>query len=442
MIRTLQEKALIPFPSNPLYGDNHATNDCGCLLPAKFCMVGLINFHIPVSKEGRKPAAGHIDLVSSQYRIPPPDIETKLGLITFFWGKGSFTDDVIGKLNDVIVCSPWLNRRACKMVGITLRDCSSVTGGGITSEEVSRTFSRVKHEFHSGTAAEKTRFQLNKDGGGESTMLVGGLANVKQVIRDALSLEASSQTLLRRFELSTLRGILMYGPPGCGKTLLARSVSRLVQNPSGQGGSNVNSGSFISLGAGDLMKAEIGTGEKILVAAFAFARNFSPSIVFLDEFEALFVQRQRAGSGKLTSVLLQCLDDKKRWRELETHAMGTVDSSIVDVLVMAATNSPWMIDPSFLRPGRFDRIVHVSLPNLSDREAIFRLHLNRMHTAIDEIALHRLSQKVSNGTSGMSGADVAGMCKRAACYALIDCLSEHALTENHFEVALQSIGQS
>ena len=121
-------------------------------------------------------------------------------------------------------------------------------------------------------------------------------------------------------------------------------------------------GSFISLKASDIVRAEVGKSEKLIVSSFETARKNSPSVVFIDEFQALFTSRdgENTGggksSGRLASTLLQCMDDVTRWRDEDVNISSDISTKKDRVVILGATNAPWMVDKAFLRPGRFDRV--------------------------------------------------------------------------------------
>ena len=163
-------------------------------------------------------------------------------------------------------------------------------------------------------------------------------------------------------------------------------------------------------------------------------------VIFLDEFQALFTDRNRGGSGKLTTVLLQCLDDIRRWFEI---GKSTKDGKTGlhrcgrRVVVIAATNTPWMIDSAFLRTGRFDRVVHVGLPSLFERQSILRVHIEKMRVRdgnAENISI--LCEKLSTLTEGFSGADIAALC-RAAAVRSIGQGEGYFVEEHHFRDALK-----
>lgn len=124
----------------------------------------------------------------------------------------------------------------------------------------------------------------------------------------------------------------------------------------------LSNGSFISLKASDVVRAEVGNSEKLIVSAFETARKNTPSVVFIDEFQALFTSRDGEhtgggkGSGRLASTLLQCMDDVTRWRDEDANISSDACTHKNRVVILGATNAPWMVDKAFLRPGRFDRV--------------------------------------------------------------------------------------
>lgn len=255
---------------------------------------------------------------------------------------------------------------------------------------------------------------------------VGGNTKAKLALEDALAIHADRREILRRFGMSPPSGVLLYGPPGTGKTLLAKAVANLlgVQGDSQQGGS------FLSLEASEIVRSEVGNSEKRVVSVFDTARDNAPSVVFIDEFQALFTARSGRGSGQLASTLLQCLDDVNRWNDVSD------DTEEKRVVVMGATNAPWMIDKAFLRPGRFDRVVHVGLPTGDERRSILRVMLQRMSTTGDALATDFLDDVVER-TNGFSGADLAALCRAAATRCLRENGGANTVETVHFLEALE-----
>jgi SpoVK/Ycf46/Vps4 family AAA+-type ATPase len=277
---------------------------------------------------------------------------------------------------------------------------------------------------------------------------VGGNTEAKQAIEEALAPDPEKRRLLRTFGLSPPTGVLLYGPPGTGKTLLAKALMRLLKRQGGNASSV--GGSFVSLQASEIVRGEVGNSEKMLVSAFETARSNAPSVVFIDEFQALFSDRSGSGSGKLASTLLQCMDDVCRWREVDNKANPSppleqneemAESS--RVVVMGATNTPWLIDSAFLRSGRFDRVVHVGLPTLEERVSILHVHVVRMKLVSTESDyVERICRTLAEACDGFSGADLAALCRTAA----VRCLSERGehgtIEEHHFYEARDGFSPS
>lgn len=196
-------------------------------------------------------------------------------------------------------------------------------------------------------------------------------------------------------------------------------------------------GAFLSVSTSDIVRAEVGVSEKLVAAAFQTARANAPAVIFIDEFQALFTERGRSGSSnRLTSTLLQCMDDLKEWGDLSRRSHVTnkdhPEKEETRVLVLAATNTPWMIDRAFLRPGRFDRSVLVNLPNHAERVSILRIHTDRMRTGFSQSAF---LEDMAHRTAGFSGADLAALCRAAA----VLCLEQESdqVEEQHFVEALK-----
>uniref|UniRef100_A0A7S2ED27 AAA+ ATPase domain-containing protein n=1 Tax=Ditylum brightwellii TaxID=49249 RepID=A0A7S2ED27_9STRA len=311
---------------------------------------------------------------------------------------------------------------------------------------------------------------------------VGGNSEAKIALKDALALDKTQKILLAKFGLSAPTGVLLYGPPGTGKTLLAKATAFALQSSSDDENDTSNTssskntfekrvgGAFISLRATDIVQSEIGSSEKILVSAFETARRNAPSVIFIDEFQALFTERgggggggSSSGSGRLASTLLQCMDDVTSWRDADSAALRQSTTSNNEsskeekssrVVIFGATNTPWMIDKAFLRPGRFDQVVHVGLPNLKERESILRVHVSRMkiqHNVGGVVAsnhedcfysssslssslslsssavaasrkanVDKICKRMAKECDGFSGADIAALCRASA----IRCLRE------------------
>lgn len=206
---------------------------------------------------------------------------------------------------------------------------------------------------------------------------VGGMEAVKKEIELKIIKPLLHPELYKAYGKKIGGGILLYGPPGCGKTFIAKATAGQVN------------AKFISVSLNDILDMWIGSSEKNLHEIFDLARNNTPCVLFIDEIDALGASRSdmKQSSGRhLINQFLQELDG--------------IDSTNEGVLIIGATNTPWNLDPAFRRPGRFDRIVFVSPPDVTTRESILRLKLNNKPTGV--IDFHAIAKKTEN----YSGADI------------------------------------
>ena len=220
---------------------------------------------------------------------------------------------------------------------------------------------------------------------------VGGLAEVKARLIEAVEWPLKYANLFERVAVKAPKGILLTGPPGCGKTLLAKAIANE---------SRVN---FISVKGPALLSKYVGESERAVREVFKKARQAAPCIVFFDEIDALIPSRTGEGSDSHVAerVLAQFLTELDGIEELK------------GVLVLGATNRPDIIDPAVLRPGRFDAVVDIPFPDEPGRHEIFEVHL-----AGKPLAKGIDVGKLTDETDGFSGADIAGVCQRAALAAV------------------------
>ncbi|CAG8438902.1 5150_t:CDS:10 [Acaulospora morrowiae] len=218
---------------------------------------------------------------------------------------------------------------------------------------------------------------------------VGGLNEAKKILEESVIWMYKHFDAFRRLGIRPSKGVLLYGPPGTGKTLLAKAVT------------TESSVHFIPVSIPDLVKSEVGESEKIIASMFKIARRCSPCIIFLDELDALFGNRESSSSfgRKLVSQLL-----------LELDELDLVDQGVV---ILAATNNPEAIDPSLLRSGRLDRLVYVQPPNFEERKSIFTILSNAKTRFSNNVDIDELAEKTVNFT----GADIQGLVQRAALLA-------------------------
>lgn len=245
---------------------------------------------------------------------------------------------------------------------------------------------------------------------------VGGMAEVKRRLELAFLGPLRNPQLRRLFSKSLRGGLLLYGPPGCGKTFLARAVA-------GEMGA-----AFISLAIVDVLEMWIGNSERNLHQLFETARRSAPCVLFLDEIDALGHKRSNMHSSVMRTLGNQLLAE-----------LDGMDGDNDGVFVLAATNAPWDVDPALRRPGRLDRTVFVAPPDAAARAAILEYHLReRPIAAIKLDALVR-------ATADFSGADLAHVCDSAAEFALHDSLATgevRMIEQRDFDRALREIKPS
>jgi SpoVK/Ycf46/Vps4 family AAA+-type ATPase len=220
---------------------------------------------------------------------------------------------------------------------------------------------------------------------------VAGLTEVKQRLEAAFLAPMRNPELRRLYGKSLRGGLLLYGPPGCGKTFIARAVA-------GELGAR-----FIAVSFADIIDMFVGQSERNIHELFEIARRNAPCVVFLDEVDAIGQKRSQLRHTPMRSAVNQLL--------LE---LDDISGNNEGVFLLAATNHPWDVDSALRRPGRFDRTLLVLPPDAAAREGVFRYHLKDRPVA--GIDLARLARQ----TDGYSGADIAHICETAAERALMD----------------------
>jgi len=219
---------------------------------------------------------------------------------------------------------------------------------------------------------------------------VGGMIEVKKRLEAAFLAPMRNPELRRLYGKSLKGGLLLYGPPGCGKTFLAKAIA-------GELGA-----AFFSVTLADVLDMYIGQSERNLSEIFATARRNAPCVLFLDEIDALGQRRSQLRSNAMRGTVNQLLT--------ELDGVGAANDG---VFVLAATNAPWDVDVALRRPGRLDRTVLVLPPDQAAREAILRHHLKDRPVAKIDLA------SAARRTDGYSGADLAHVCETAAERALM-----------------------
>ncbi|GAB7037507.1 MULTISPECIES: ATP-binding protein [Catenuloplanes] len=228
--------------------------------------------------------------------------------------------------------------------------------------------------------------------GGLTLADVGGMREVKERLEAAFLAPMRNPELRRLFGKSLRGGLLLYGPPGCGKTFIARAVA-------GELGAR-----FLNVAISDVLDMWLGTSERNMHEVFATARRMAPCVIFLDELDALGGKRSRAATNGMRTTVNQLL----------TELDGVDGAKNEGVFVLAATNVPWDVDVALRRPGRLDRTILVLPPDAPARAAILEYHLR--DRPIENVDLAKLVK----ATDGLSGADLAHLCESAAERALLD----------------------
>jgi len=227
---------------------------------------------------------------------------------------------------------------------------------------------------------------------------IGGLKNEIQKIREMVELPLKHPELFRHLGIEPPKGVLLYGPPGCGKTLLAKAVA------------NETGAHFIVVNGPEIMSKWYGESERRLREIFREAKENAPSIIFIDEIDAIAPKREEVTGEvekRVVSQLLALMDG--------LEARG-------DVIVIAATNRPEALDPALRRPGRFDREIRIGVPDKNGRKEILQIHTRNMPLA-DDVDLDELARI----THGFVGADLAALAREAAMNALRRFLNTHKI---------------
>ncbi|TMI63863.1 CDC48 family AAA ATPase [Candidatus Bathyarchaeota archaeon] len=233
---------------------------------------------------------------------------------------------------------------------------------------------------------------------------IGGLEDVKEELREAIEWPLKYQELFTQMDAKPPKGLLLYGPPGTGKTLLARAVA------------NESEANFISIKGPELLSKWVGESEKAVREVFRRARQAAPCVVFLDEVDSIApVRGSGIGDNQVTERIVS---------QFLTELDGLVE--LRNVVIIAATNRPDIVDPALLRPGRFDRLLYVPPPGLEARKQIFKIH-TRKTPMMPEVNLDDLAKM----TDGYTGADIASVANTAVMLAL----KEHIMKSKNPEEA-------
>jgi len=242
---------------------------------------------------------------------------------------------------------------------------------------------------------------------------VAGMEKVKERLQMAFLAPLQNPELMKFYGKSLRGGLLLYGPPGCGKTFIARATA-------GELGAK-----FISVGLSDVLDMWLGNSEKNLHEIFERARRKAPCVLFFDELDAVGRKRSLVRYSGVSGVVNQLLAE-----------MDSVGNNNEGVFILAATNHPWDVDVALRRPGRLDRMLLVLPPDAPARKAVLEYHLR--DRPVEKLDL----SSIAKSTDGFSGADVAHLCESAAELAMSDSIKSgrvRPINMNDFKQAMKSI---
>lgn len=245
----------------------------------------------------------------------------------------------------------------------------------------------------------------------ESYNDIGGLQEQIREIKETVELPLVNPKIFEEVGIEPPKGVLLYGPPGTGKTLIAKAVAHETNSV------------FIKLIGSELVRKYIGEGARLVRELFRLAKEKAPSIVFIDEIDAIGAKRldsSTSGDREVQRTLMQLLAEMDGF-----DARG-------DVRIIAATNRPDILDPAMLRPGRFDRLIEIPLPDYEGRIEIFKIHTRKMNLS-EDISYEELAEE----TEGASGADIKAICTEAGMFAIRE--NRNKVTSLDFSKAIDKI---
>jgi SpoVK/Ycf46/Vps4 family AAA+-type ATPase len=329
---------------------------------------------------------GLIDSVRAAVEASPNDVHLRLHFAELLLKAGE-ADEARVQLGRVLQLDP-TSARAVELVAASQAE----PPGEVDWEGLERELADVAPPmFVEGGDAEEDAWEIQRQ---LVTLAdVGGLKDVKERLEVAFLAPLRNPELRRLYRKDLRGGLLLYGPPGCGKGFIAQALAGELR------------AGFIEVSINDVLDMYIGNSERNLHEIFVTARRNAPTVLFFDELDALGRKRSQLANNAMRTTVNQLL-----------HELDGVGSQNENVFVLGATNHPWDVDPALRRPGRFDRTLLVLPPDEPAREAIFRTHLQERPIA--SIDLRRLAQR----TEGYSGADIAHVCDSAAEKAMMEAV--------------------
>jgi transitional endoplasmic reticulum ATPase len=328
-------------------------------------------------------------------KLLPNDLDIKLRLAEAFFENGKYSEaEVVAE--EVIAAKFFPANMYLLLARIALNRGDARRAHELYQQAISMddklSDANLKQAIHDGLLKSNLAVSIENDLGNDNTLDalfedvekpriafkdVGGMNNVKSEIDLKIIQPLKNPAIYAAFGKKIGGGVLLYGPPGCGKTLLARATAGEIK------------ASFINVGINDVLDMWLGNSEKNLHDVFQQARASKPCVLFFDEVDALGANRSDMRHTNTRFIINQFLDE-----------LDGVKYSNDGVLILAATNTPWYLDTAFRRPGRFDRIIFVAPPDVEARAEIFKIHLNPVPTeGVDVLQIAKL-------TDSFSGADI------------------------------------
>lgn len=352
-------------------------------------------------------------------RMAPEDLSLQMGLATAFLEQGKHTlalvimDDILAL--DTPPPAAWIIQARLLLAAGQAEEAQEAYENAITldpnladaylnneiTQQLDKTPEPTKVRLGGGAEEEEEERIIEFERPKVSFNDVGGMEKVKEEIRLKIIHPLEHPDIYKAYGKKIGGGILLYGPPGCGKTHLARATAGQIKS------------NFMAVGINEILDMWLGQSEKNLHAIFQKARQIKPCVLFFDEVDALGANRSDMRMSAGRHLINQFLNE-----------LDGIEQSNDGVLILAATNAPWHLDPAFRRPGRFDRIIFVPPPDEAGRAAILDIHLRNKPTGQIDFA------KIAQKTNGFSGADLE---------AVIDIAIESKLEESMRKGAPQPI---
>ena len=386
---------------------------------------GLVVLAVTTDPSSLDPALRRPGRLDVEIDVPVPDESAKSEILAYYFSQFQSSDTAVDVSADDIATLARLAKgftgADCKLaVKEAVRNALSrdATPNAIdTASKTSIKFSDLDHAIRitKPSAIKSVAVEIPH----VSWSDIGGMDHVKLILKESIELPLTHPHLFEMMRVPPPRGILLYGPPGCSKTLMARAIAT---------SGNMN---FLAVKGPELLSKWLGESERALAALFRRARIAAPTVIFFDELDAIATKRGSSGGSGGDRLLSQLLT------ELDGVSSGGHSSRVV---IVGATNRPDILDPALTRPGRMDRKIYVGLPNPEGRESIFGIGLKgkRCHEDVD------VSNLASDSISrGYTGAEIVAICRDAALLAIGEMddenMSQPQIRMHHLLDAIKSL---